>query len=78
MESYQPEQMPEEEIPDEFMIDEQYLECLRTKNIENSQFETNFQEKITNINSIIHNLSETKNLSQKKEEMDKLKNDIKK
>ena len=53
------------------------LQSLRRKNIEYTKIESNFENKITNTKSVIHNLSEAKDLSQKKKEINQLKKEIK-
>ena len=53
--------------------DKKKLLSLRRKNIKYTKIESNFEDKITNTKSVIHNLSEAKDLSQKKNEMNQLK-----
>ena len=53
-----------------------YLGSLKTKNIEDAKIEADYEEKITNIKSVLHNLSEVKELSKEKEEMNQLKKEM--
>ena len=69
-----------EEVSKEEMSEEEkkkLLKSLRRKNIKYTKIESNFENKITNTKSVIHNLSEAKDLSQKKKEMNQLKKEIK-
>ena len=70
----------EEEVSEKKMSYEEkkkLLKNLRRKNTKCTKIETSFEDKITNTKSVIRNLSEAKELSHKKEEMDQLKNEIK-
>ena len=74
MDSLQSSDSSEEEISEE---DKKKLLSLRRKNIKYTKIESKFKDKITNTKSVIHNLSEAKDLSQKKNEMNQLKKEIK-
>ena len=71
------EKSSEEEVSEKRMSKkekkEKLLKSLRRKNIKYTKIENNFENKITNTKSVIHNLSEAKDLSQKKKEMNQLK-----
>ena len=69
MESNQPEQMS-------WGKKQQYLKSLRAQNIEYKNIEISLEDKITNTQSIFHNLSVAKELSPMKEELKQLKKEL--
>ena len=70
------EEESEEEVSEKEMSyeeEEKLLKNLRRKNTKYTKIETSFEDKITNTKSVIRNLSEAKELSHKKKEMNRLK-----